>query len=142
MSRIIKRRPSPAMIVAIIACVLAAAGTSWAAGLHLNIFSKGAKVNTFGVGPLIYSSSNQFLPPGTTRTLTVSCPHNTRAVGGGIRSSTGVQIIQNIIDSYPTNFGWAGHIDNFGGESHTAVITAVCARTLKAKGTIAGLRVK
>jgi hypothetical protein len=146
MSRITKRRPSAAMIVALIALVLAAAGTSAAAGfLSLKDFSKGAKVNTFGVGPLVYSQAQTFVPAGQIRTVGATCPTNTRVIGGGIKVSTGGQVIEGVVDSGPTNnpSGWTGTVSNGGAtESHTAIASAICAKTLKAKGTIGGFRVK
>jgi hypothetical protein len=140
MAAIRKRLPSPAMLVAIIACVLATAGTSYAA-LNLNDFSKGAKVNTFGVGPLVYSQSQTFIPAGQVRTVSATCPTGTRVIGGGIKVSTGGQVIEGLIDSGPTNnpSGWRGEVSNIGAsESHTAIASAICGKTLKAKGTIGG----
>jgi hypothetical protein len=138
MARIIKRRPSAAMIVAIIAVVLATAGTSIAA-VTLAGFAKGARIATFGAGPLVYSSSNQFVPANTARNITVGCPPKLEAVGGGIRVSTGAQVIEGVVDSYPTNSGWAGTVSTIGSsESHTAVITAICAKTARTRGTVAG----
>jgi hypothetical protein len=142
MARLTKRLPSPAMLVAIIACVLATAGTGYAAGfLNLNDFSKGAKINTFGVGPIVYQQSQTFIPAGQVRTVGATCPKTTRVIGGGIKVSTGGQLIEGLIDSGPTNnpSGWTGTVSNIGAtESHTAITSAICAKTLKAKGTIGG----
>jgi hypothetical protein len=142
MARLTRRLPSPAMLVAILACVLATAGTGYAAGfLNLNDFSKGAKVNTFGVGPIVYSQSQTFIPAGSIKTAEAICPKGTRVIGGGIKVSTGAQPIEGIIDSGPRNnpSGWTGTVFNSSGlESHTAITSAICAKTLKAKGTIGG----
>ena len=139
MSRILKRRPSPALIVAIIAVVLATAGTSIAA-VTLSGFANGARIATFGAGPLVYSSSNQFIPANSARLIQVACPPKLEAIGGGIRVSTGAQVIEGVIDTYPTNFGWAGTVSTLGSsESHTAVITAICAKTARTRGTVGGL---
>jgi hypothetical protein len=142
MARITKRLPSPAMIVAIIATVLATAGTGYAAGfINLNDLSKGARTNTFGVGPLIYQQQQTFVPAGQIRTVGATCPRNTRVIGGGIKVSTGAQPIEGIIDSGPTNApsGWTGTVFNSSGaESHTAITSAICARTARVKGTIGG----
>jgi hypothetical protein len=145
MSRITKRRPSAAMIVALIALVLAAAGTSWAAGINLNAFSHGAKVNTFGVGPIVYQQSQTFIPANEVRTVGATCPSGTRVIGGGVKVSTGGQVIEGLIDSGPTNnpSGWTGTVSNRGAtESHTAIASAICGKSLKVKGTIGGFRVK
>jgi hypothetical protein len=136
MARIIKKRPSPAMIVAIIALVLATAGTSYA-------ISGGLK-NTFGTGPLVYSTSNQFIPAGQVQSVAVNCPRNLHPVGGGIRLSTGAQAIEGTVDSFPTRNGWRGTVANVNAnglpssESHTAVVTAICAKSPQIRGTVAG----
>jgi hypothetical protein len=136
MARIIKKRPSPAMILAIIATVLATAGTSYA-------ISGGLK-NTFGTGPLVYSTNNSFIPAGAVVSVGVSCPPKLHPVGGGIRLSTGSQAIEGTVDSFPTRNGWRGTVANFtpsGGpsaESHTAFVTAICAKSPQIRGTVAG----
>jgi hypothetical protein len=137
MARIIKRRPSPAMIVAIIACVLATAGTS--AAFSLNILGKQAKIKTVGPGPLVYSSSQAFIPAGQTAQVAAGCPEGLHVVGGGIRVSTGGQQIEGLIDSFPRATSWGGTVSNVGGtESHTAITIAICANTLRTRGTIGG----
>ena len=146
MSRITKRRPSAAMIVAIMALVLATVGTSYATGfISLKNFTKGAKVNTFGVGPIVYQQSQTFIPANEIRTVGATCPSGTRVIGGGIKVSTGGQAIEGLIDSGPTNnpSGWTGTVSNRGAtESHTAITSAICGKSLKVKGTIGGFRVK
>jgi len=145
MARIIKRRPSPALIVAIIALVLATAGTAYAVGnVSLKFFSKGALVQTFGVGPLVYSTNNAFIPAGSVQAVGVSCPPKLNAIGGGIRLSTGTQAIEGVVDGAPTRNGYRGTVANVSAsgvpssESHTAFVTAVCAKATRLRGTVAG----
>jgi hypothetical protein len=135
----IKTLPSPAMIVAIIALVMAAVGTSYAA-VGLPFLSKDAKIQTVGSGPLVYSTNNGFVPAGQTVTVRAACPPKLRPVGGGVRVSTGTQAgLARITDSFPVRGGWVATVSNLTAtESHTAVVTAICAKSLRARGTIAG----
>jgi hypothetical protein len=145
MARITRRMPGPAMIVAIIALVLATAGVSSGrvfGGLGLRSLSHGAQVNTVGAGPLIYVTNQTVIPAGQTLNVNpATCPKHTRVLGGGIRVSTGGQSIEGLIDSGPLRNGWQGTVSNLGGtESHTAIATAICAKSLKAKGSISRLK--
>ena len=138
MSRINKRLPSPAMLVAILACVIAVAGTATAAtgSLGLGIFNKKARSKVIGVGPLIRATTNNFLPAGAAQLFQTNCPPGFTPVGGGARVSTGTQPIEGIIDSYPTGNGWAASIFNDGVESHTVIVHAICARASDVRGTV------
>ncbi len=141
MARTTRWMPGPALIVAIIALVLATAGVSSGrvfGGLGLKSLSHGAQVNTVGAGPLIYVTNQTVIPANQTLNVNpATCPRKTRVLGGGIRVSTGGQNIEGLIDSGPLNNAWQGTVSNQGGtESHTAIATAICAKTLKAKGSI------
>jgi hypothetical protein len=146
MSRIANKLPSRAMVVAIVACVLAVAGTATAAtgSFGLGIFNKKARSKIVGVGPLLYQSDNVLIPATSRTGLSVNCPAGKVPVGGGVRVSTGTAVTfgEGVVDSYPTSSGWAGKVDNPGGESHTATIIAICARASSTAGSIGGLRVK
>src|SRR4051812_13577809 len=90
MKRFIPRRPSPAMIVAIIALVAALGGTAVAGGF----LSKKAFRNQSIRGPLIYVSTTPMIPAGQTPLgggpgthVSVDCPANTNVIGGGIKLS-------------------------------------------------------
>jgi hypothetical protein len=146
MSRIANKLPSRAMVVAIIACMLAVAGTATAAtgSFGLGIFNKKARNKVVGVGPLLFQSNNVLIPATSRTGLSVNCPAGQVPVGGGIRVSTGTAVTfgEGVVDSYPTGSGWAGKVDNPGTESHTATIIAICARASATAGSIGGLRVK
>ena len=65
MRRITRRRPSPAMIVAIVALVAALGGTAVAAGtISVGDFNKKTKQKTVGVGKLTYVSTTKTIPGG------------------------------------------------------------------------------
>jgi hypothetical protein len=123
----LKKLPSPALIISIIALVLALAGTSVAAGL--GILNAKAKNKTVGVGPLTYVTATAIIPPtgGAGTNVAAGCPPGIRVIGGGIRvSNTNVTFVQH---SYPTVAGWAGNVFNGGALSHSATTTAICANS-------------
>jgi hypothetical protein len=140
MARLTRRLPSPALFVAIAACVLAIAGTSYAAGfIGVKDLTKGTKVQTLGTGPLVYSTAQAFVPAGQTVAVAAQCPPNLRVIGGGIKVSTGAQVIEGVIDSYPTRDHWRGTVSNSSAvESHTAITTAICAKSERIRGTVGG----
>jgi hypothetical protein len=145
MGRTSVRFPGPAMIVAVIALVLATAGVSSGRvhfGFGIKDLSHGAQVNTIGAGPLIYVTNQTVIPAAQILNVNAAtCPPNTRVLGGGIRVSTAGQNIEGVTDSYPLQNGWHGTVSNVGGtESHTAIATAVCAKSLKAKGSISRVK--
>jgi hypothetical protein len=136
MKRILRRRPSAAMIVAVIALVAALGGTAVAAKkLGLGSLSNGAKNKTVGVGKLTYVT-NTAQAAQAEQTVTVNCPSGLHAIGGGVKLSN-PNVTGNsswVEDSYPTVAGWAGHVlfDN-PGQSATAV--AVCATSRAVTGS-------
>jgi hypothetical protein len=127
------RRPSPAVIIAIIALVFAFTGGAVAAKkLSLGKLSNGAKNKTVGVGKLTYVQSTANIaqaPPGdlgiNPTALSAACPPGLRVIGGGIKVSNPNQAV--VTQSYPTASGWAGTAQNFGDVAHTATTTAICA---------------
>jgi hypothetical protein len=127
MKKILRRRPSGAMVVAIIALVLALGGTAVAAKkLGLGSLSDGAKNKTVGVGKITYVT-NTVQAGNAEQSVSVNCPSGLHAIGGGIKLSepnvTGDS--SWVEDSYPTVAGWAGHVffDNAG---QSATVVAVC----------------
>jgi outer membrane usher protein FimD/PapC len=85
-----RRRPSAAMIVAVIALVVALGGTAVAAKkLGLGSLSNGAKNKTIGVGKLTYVSTQQTYQsntqPNDGYVLTATCPSGTHPLGGGVK---------------------------------------------------------
>jgi hypothetical protein len=140
----IRKLPSPAMIVAVVALVFALAGTAVGAKklLGLGAFRDGVKDKTVGVGKLKYVTNTVEDPiaPGITAAV-ATCPSNFEAVGGGIKvDSTDNAVIQNnarIIDSYMTSSGWAGHVETIGAPTTpTKFLTVVaCVRSRAITGT-------
>jgi hypothetical protein len=136
MKRILKRRPSAALIISVVALVVGLGGTAVAGNkLGLGALSDGAKNKTVGVGKITYVT-NTVGATGPEQSVTVNCPSGLHAIGGGIKLSepnvTGDS--SWVEDSYPTVAGWAGHVffDN-AGQSATAV--AVCATSRVVTGS-------
>jgi hypothetical protein len=132
------RRPSPAMIVGVVAVVLALTGSAFAAKkLSLGALSDGAKNKTVGVGKLTYvQTSFVALNPEPTQGYAVSaaCPSGLRVIGGGIKGQD--PNTDFIFDSYPTTTGWAGRVYPGGvaGTSRTFITTAICANSRAVTG--------
>jgi hypothetical protein len=138
MKRLILRRPSPAMIVAIIALVAALGGTAVAGGF----LSKKAFRNQAIRGPLVYVSAMPTVPNtgpgggGPGQSVSVDCPHGTNVVGGGIKLSQEANLLVN--DDYPTATGWAGTVYNsaLDGQPRTVTVTAICATVKNVNGQV------
>jgi hypothetical protein len=131
MRKLMRRRPSPAMLVAVIALVLALGGTAVAAKkLGLSALKDGAKNKTVGVGKLTYVT-NTVQAQQPDQAVSVNCPSGLRVIGGGIKLNqpnvTGPDQSW-VVDSYPTAVGWAGHVF-FQDESQNATATAICANS-------------
>jgi hypothetical protein len=127
MKKVVRRRPSAAMIVAMVALVVALGGTAVAAKkLGLGAFKNGTKNKTVGVGKLTYVTATATDPAGGGSSATsVACPSGLRVIGGGIKGSHPDEDF--IFDSYPTTSGWAGRVQDFGPTASTFTITAICA---------------
>jgi hypothetical protein len=136
MSKVLRRRPSAAMVVAIVALIAALAGTAVAGGGFL---TKKKFKNQAVRGPLIYATStvgvpnNGFGSPGAT--VSSPCPAGTHVVGGGIKLADEDNEFVN--DSYPTGAGWAGTV-NANASGLTAAVTAICATVKNVSGSPAG----
>jgi hypothetical protein len=129
-------RPTPSMVVAVIAMVLAIGGSAYAgATLSLKALSKGARAQTVGVGPLAYVTNNENIGPtgSSGTTVTATCPPGLLPIGGGIRvynDATGY-----VNDSHPIRQGWAGTVFNNGSVSFLVQTTVVCATSRLVSGT-------
>ncbi len=119
------RRPSPALIISIVALFAATAGTSYALGL--SALSQAAKDKTVGVGKLTYVTSTTSTKANTTTAVTATCPPGLSIVGGGIKWTTPVAKDTVITDSYPITGAWAGHV--YSGIDNSAITTAACAKS-------------
>jgi hypothetical protein len=139
MKDLIRRRPSAAMIVAIVALVAAMGGTAVAAKkLGLGALSSKAKDKTVGVGKLTYVTTTKTIPgggnpDGTNVAVSAACPSGLKVIGGGIKVPEPAPPPNNdnifIHDSYPTTTGWAGRVANYASSTFpaTATTTAICA---------------
>jgi hypothetical protein len=131
--RILKRGPSPAIIIAVIALVVALAGTAIAGGGFITKKKFNNRlttaINTTVRGPLSYSTVTSSVPvtPGGGAGTNVSapCPAGTQPTGGGIKLSDEANEFVN--DSHVTSTGWAGNVVNVGTVTHFATVTAICA---------------
>jgi len=128
MKKLIRRRPSPALIIAIVALVVALSGTAVAASkLGLGALSNGAKNKTVGAGKVTYVT-NTVGAVQPDQSISVNCPSGLHVIGGGIKLSepnvTGDS--SWVVDSYPTVSGWAGHVF-FDNPGQSATATAACA---------------
>jgi len=125
MKKLLRRRPSAAMIVAIVALVAALGGTAVAAGkIGLSSLSNGAKNKTVGVGKLTYVTQTVQAVQANQPLPTQNCPSGLKPIGGGIRLSDPSNSF--IADSFPTSSGWGGNVF-FQNPSQQATITAICA---------------
>jgi hypothetical protein len=139
MSKVLRRRPSAAMVVALLALVLALTGGAFAATkIKLGRLTDGAKNKTVGVGKLTYVTTTTPIPPGIPDEVLVrvsaTCPAGLKPIGGGIKR--GANVLQfSIADSYPTATGWAGTVENESTNSQSATTIVACAASRVVTGT-------
>ena len=135
MRKVQVRRPSPAMIVAVVALAVALGGTAVAAKkLGLNSLSPGAKKKTVGVGKLTYVTAQQTYsadqPTGFNGYfLTATCPSGTHALGGGTKLASPAYANSSwfLVEEYPSTAGYTSHF--YAGaptQADTVQVTAVC----------------
>lgn len=135
MKKVLRRCPSAALIVAVIALAVALSGTAVAAGkLGLSALANGAKNKTVGVGKLTYVSGTATgKADDGARTVTATCPAGTHVIGGGVKVED--PNADFIDDSYPTAAGWEGRVSPGSDTPHTFVATAICATSRSVTGT-------
>jgi hypothetical protein len=125
MSRIRQRLPSPAMIVAIVALVMATAGTSWAALVSVKDFTNGTKNKTVGVGKLTYVGATT---QGTGNNIRseAKCPPGLRLIGGGVHTSNPAE--SEVEESHPDSQNdWEAVVRANANETIETV--AICAKS-------------
>jgi hypothetical protein len=141
MRRFLSRRPSAAMVVAIVALVAALAGTAIAGGgfitkkkFNNRLGAVNTTLNTTIKGPLTFASVTATVPATGANGQDVAspCPAGLQPLGGGIKVSNDADMIVN--DSHPTSLGWAGTVFN-GGTTHSATVTAICAAVSATAGS-------
>jgi hypothetical protein len=129
MKKLVRRRPSPALIIAVIALIAALGGTAMASGVLTTKKFKSQAVR----GPLTYATTTVNVPNTIDGTLvSVSCPAGTHVTGGGIKVSDEENMYVN--DSHPTSAGWAGTVYNGNTGATPATVTAICATVKSVSG--------
>lgn len=136
--RVLARRPSPAMLVAIVALVAAMAGTAVAGGGFL---AKTKKKSTV-LQRLTYVNETQSVGLSDTntdtdpKTVSASCPAGYHPVGGGVKLTTPAGGSHRYLwwsDGYLTETGFTSRVFNETGSSATALVSVACVAG-KAKG--------
>jgi hypothetical protein len=144
MKQVLRRRPSAAIIVAIVALVAALAGTAVAGGgfLPKSKFTK-FKQNAAVKGPITYVNQTQNVNTVTSPNgvdVTANCPSGFFPVGGGAKTNTSSQTSNFFVEnSYPSATGWtalvfAGTTPPAGGTPESVTVTAICEKA-KVSGT-------
>jgi hypothetical protein len=125
MKKALARRPSAAMIVAMVALVAALAGTAVAGGGFLTK----KKFNKTAVTRLTYVNNTQSVHPSTGQfdftKVSATCPAGYHPVGGGVKLSPD----DNDVwwdDGYLTTAGYASKIYNGNPTDATALVTVAC----------------
>ncbi len=144
MKQFMKRRPSAAMIVAIVALVAALGGTAIAGGglvtkTKFKKFKKNTNANlaTKVAGPITYANRTEAVNTSQApvnsngQTITAACPSGQHAVGGGVKSGTNTgQSTLFVQQSYPSSTGYTATVfAGFGaapGTPEQITVTAVC----------------
>jgi hypothetical protein len=133
------RRPSPAMIIAIVALVAALSGTAYAAKLGLGALSGKAKDKTIGVGKLTYVNTTQsvaFVPgPSADAIITAPCPSGLKPIGGSTKTSTPSATSSFFLfQEHPTASGWTAYVYVSSATAEQITVTAICAASRKVTG--------
>jgi hypothetical protein len=115
MERLQALRPSPAMVVAVIALIVAISGTAYAAGkigtkkIKNNAISTqkikdnavtGSKLATGAVGTVMRQGPTTTIPGGSAKSVEVNCKPGERATGGGVYNESNVGSLL-VTSSYP-----------------------------------------
>jgi hypothetical protein len=133
MKNVTRRRPSAAMIVAVLALIVALGGTAVAAKkLGLNSLSPSAKKKTVGVGKLTYVTAQQTYTgsnPPEGYLLTATCPGGTHVLGGGAKVASGYppNFTFSLIEDYLSTNGFTARF--YAGDTavaDTIAVTASC----------------
>ena len=130
MRNVLKRRPSAAMIIAIIALVAALAGTAVAGGGFLTK-KKFNKFRSTAVTGLTYVNNTVAVPRSTGgidyTKVSASCPTGLHPVGGGVSLSPNDSSLW-WGDGYLTATGYAAHVYDglAAGSTAQATVTVAC----------------
>jgi hypothetical protein len=135
--KILSRRPSAGTIVAIIALVLALAGTAIAGGglvtkTKFKKFKQSTNTQLAQTvkGPVTYVTTTKAINTTIQNPVAANCPSGFTVVGGGIKLAD--PATQSVSDTYPTASGWAGRVG--GATTGAATTTAICAKSTAITG--------
>jgi hypothetical protein len=129
MTKVLRKRPRPGTIIAVLALVLAMTGSALAAGIGLGALSDGAKNKTVGVGKLTYVNTTTNIPFATTTQVTANCPGGLSVIGGGVKWGTPVAPNTVVTESGPSTTGWSARVYSEKPGGNTATTTAICAKS-------------
>jgi hypothetical protein len=122
------RRPSPAMIIAIVALVAALAGTAVAGSGGFVTKKKFGKLKSNALQRLTYVNNTQsvgeFIDTNFLK-ATATCPPGFHPVGGGVHLTPDNDALW-FDDAYLTATGYASKIHNGSGNPGTVVTTVAC----------------
>jgi hypothetical protein len=135
------RRPSPGVLLGIIAVVLALAGTAVAASnLKLANFEPSSRDRLAGTGVIQYAAQthNTGTPSPDVKTFSVQCAAAKKATAGGFKwlgtppDPLGFQFV----DAYPTGGGYTVRLRvNPTGANQDLTVFANCVKSRKQDGT-------
>ena len=147
----IRRALSPATVIAIVALVLAAGGTSYAVATlphnsvgsaqiknHAVTTPKLAKTASARIAGLTYNHKTETAPPMAAGVIDVTCPSGLTAISGGVETPHTMDAF--VLDSHPIPTGWEASVANASDTtSEDITVYAVCAKVEggKARSSIA-----
>jgi hypothetical protein len=137
MRRIMRSRPSPAIIVAVVALVAALAGTAVAGpGANSSVIT-GAKVvkkankvfdsrlpiTSAELGTINTRTATENVPNNQFGEATANCQTGEKVISGGVRHNSFFVYLQ---ETYRQGEGWFGKVVNFSGGAVTLTVEAYC----------------
>lgn len=141
MRRMLKSaRPSPAMVVGIVALVLAVSGSAIGATklIGLGAFKDGLKDKTVGVGKLHYVTKTEAVAstPTDGKTINAACPSGFKPIGGAVKTDKPANTSNySVFQQYPTTTGWTAVIRQPNATSEQISVIAICAKSRVITGT-------
>ena len=146
MRRIVKRLPTPAMIVAVVALIVALGGTALAGGPLTKKQFKNKAVQ----GPVTYVTTTSLVNnvnapgPGPVAGVNVTavCPSGFFPTGGGVKTGTLSSLTNLFVQfSYPsTPNGWTANVfaglTGGGGVPESVSVIAACVKSKTSSGVL------
>jgi hypothetical protein len=143
MSLIKSHLPRPALVVAIVALVLATAGTALAVNqFGVGALREGARQKVVGVGKLVQVTTTTTVPVTTvqepTTTVKATCPTapigNLQPISGGVKLEVKDPDFA-VLDSHAIANGWTATVYNDTADAHKADLVLSCARSIAVSGS-------